>query len=242
MIAKPLVAVITPTVGTKFLEQNLDSVSKQTYKNLKHLVIADGPDYSDKVKSKVSKFKKSKLLSLTENTGRGGYNGHRIYGAATFLVDADFFCYLDEDNWVDPEHVEALVAAVENNTWAFSFRKIVDQNGNYICNDDCESLGNWISCIGDYFVDIGCYFLPKNLCVQMSSLWYRRARHPQEQPEIDRIIHQTLRENNLIGSPSYKYSLNYRAGNRSDSVQTQFFINGNEHMIKQHNNNLPWKK
>ena len=59
MIAKPLVAIITPTIGTKYLEQNLDSVSKQTYKNIKHLIVADGPDYADKVKSKVSKFKKS---------------------------------------------------------------------------------------------------------------------------------------------------------------------------------------
>lgn len=242
MIAKPSVAIITPTIGTKFLEQNLDSINKQTYKNLKHIVVSDGKEHNDTVSKMLKKFSKSKHLPLFENTGKGGYNGHRIYAACTYLIDADYFCFIDEDNYLDSEHIEALVEAVKNNHWAFSFRKIVDQSGKFICNDDCESLGNWKSCIGDYFVDVGCYFLPKNLCVQMSPLFYRRARHPEEQPEIDRIMMSALLENNLKGSPSYKYSLNYRAGNRVDSVRAEFFLNGNEFMLRQYNGVLPWKK
>ena len=35
------VAVITPTIGTKYLARNLKSVSNQTYKNTKHVVVVD---------------------------------------------------------------------------------------------------------------------------------------------------------------------------------------------------------
>jgi glycosyltransferase involved in cell wall biosynthesis len=35
------VAVITPTIGTDYLDKNLESVFKQTYKNLDHIVVCD---------------------------------------------------------------------------------------------------------------------------------------------------------------------------------------------------------
>jgi glycosyltransferase involved in cell wall biosynthesis len=242
MIYTPLVTIVTPTIGTRHLEENLHSVSKQTYKNLKHLVVTDGKEYTEKTESLVSKFPKAKHLVLPENTGRGGYNGHRIYAAASYLVETDFFCFIDEDNWIDTDHVIGLLEAANNKHWSFSFRKIVDQESKYVCNDDCESLGLWESCLGDFFVDVGCYFLPKNLAVQLSPLWYRRARHPQEQPEIDRLLINVLRQNNLTYNASRKYSLNYRTGNRGDSVQSEFFLQGNAAMLTKHNGKLPWKE
>lgn len=236
------VTVITPTTGTRYLQQNLDSVSKQTYDNVTHLVVSDGPDTEGVLEDKVKCFDRTTFLALPYNTGHSGYNGHRIYGAMTYLAEADYVCFLDEDNWIDPNHIEELVKVTEKNDWAFSFRKIIDSEGNYICNDDCESLGKWHTCLSDqeYFLDTGCYFLPVRIAVQISSAWYRRARHPDDQPEMDRLIMYYLRQYDFTYDGSMQYSLNYRVGNRSDSVKAEFFLRGNEIMKQKYNGELPW--
>jgi glycosyltransferase involved in cell wall biosynthesis len=238
------VAIITPTIGTKHLEKNVESVSKQTYKNLKHIVVSDGPQYDSKVFNITESYDNVKMMNLPENTGAGGYNGHRIYAAVPYLIDADYFIFLDEDNWIEPDHVESLVSAVKGYDWAFSLRKIVDQEGKYICNDDCESLGLWHTCLSqqEFFVDVGCFFLPKKIAIQTAPIWYRRARHPEEQPEVDRLLIHVLRQNKTKYQTTGEYTLNYRVGNRTDSVQSEFFVRGNEIMSKIHNGVFPWKK
>lgn len=238
------VAVITPTIGTGYLDQNLESVSKQTYKDVKHVVVCDGPQYNSKVFKIAQHYDHVTMFELPENTGAGGYNGHRIYGSIPFLIDADYFIFLDEDNWIEPNHVETLVNTVKGYDWAFSLRKIIDKDNKYICNDDCESLGLWHTCLSEqeFFVDVGCYFLPKKIAIQTAPIWYRRARHPQEQPEVDRLLIHVLRQNNLKYRTSGEYTLNYRVGNRVDSVQSEFFIRGNQVMQQKYNGVFPWRK
>ena len=184
------------------------------------------------------------MIELPENTGAGGYNGHRIYGSIPYLVNADYVVFLDEDNWIDEDHVESLVDKSQFYDWVFSLRKIVDKESKYICNDDCESLGLWPTVLSDteYFVDVGCYFLPKNLAIQFSSIWYRRARHPQEQPEVDRLLMQVLLQKKYTHETTGNYTLNYRVGNRADSVQAGFFLQGNEVMRQRHDVMFPWRK
>lgn len=236
------VAIITPTIGTNYLRKNLQSVSSQTYKDVKHIVVADGPEYQDKVNEIVKDFDDKIVFNLPENTGANGYNGHRIYASIPYLIDADYFIFLDEDNWIEPNHVQSLVDIAKKFDWVFSLRKIIDKEDNYICNDDCESLGLWHTCLSEneFFVDVGCYFLPKRIALQTAPMWYRRARHPEEQPEVDRLLIQILRQNKLTYGTTGEYTLNYRVGNRVDSVQSEFFIRGNEFMKKKYGGKLPW--
>ncbi len=239
-MSTPLVTIITATTCSKYLQQNLVSVQNQTYKNIQHLVFIDGkhhlknPDFECDVTQDV--------IILPYATGTDNYNGHRMYAAGTFLAKGDYIIYLDEDNWLEPNHVESLIECTKPSTWSCSLRKITDMEGNFICNDDCESLGNWESVIGDYFVDVNCYFLPKIIAIQLAPLWYRRARHPQEQPEVDRLLTMMLRHNKIECNVSGLYTVNYRAGNRADSVQSQFFIEGNKKMQEKYGDTFPWRK
>lgn len=235
---KPLVTIITATTGTPYLKKNYESVRYQTYDNIQHLIVVDGAQHEYKVSNQIENS--ADVIVLPYATGTDQYNGHRIYGGCTYFAKGDYIIYLDEDNWLESEHVEKLVNNAAPDKWGFSFRKIADMDGNFICNDDCESLGNWESCINDYFVDVNCYFLPKKIALHLTPIWYRRARHPQEQPEVDRLLTHVLRLNKLQGIPSGEYSLNYRAGNRADSVQAQFFIEGNKKMLERHGGKLPW--
>jgi len=236
------VTIITPTTGTRYLNENLTSVSNQTYDNLEHLVVIDGPEYLKKSNETLMGFEDKTIITLPHNTGAEGYNGHRIYGAFSYLVDSDYICFLDEDNWLEPEHIESLVKVCENNDWAFSLRKIVNSDSNYVCNDDCENLGKWESVLGDKFVDVGCYFLPTRIAIQVSPAWYRRARHPDDQPEIDRLIMHYLLQYGFNYNTNGMYTLNYRVGNRKDSVQAEFFLRGNRMMEEKYNGEYPWRK
>lgn len=237
---KPLVTVITPTTGAPCLRQALDSVKNQTYSNIQHLVVVDGQPRGRVI---AMEYPHIDLVDLPYPTGKDQYNGHRIYGAMTYIAKGDFFCFLDEDNWYEPNHIESLVNVItKGNQWAYSLRRIVNQEGEYICNDDCESLGKWESVINDKFIDVNCFMVPKGGAIGFSPYWYRRARHPQEQPEVDRILSPFMMQNFKDFDTNGDYTVNYRVASRADSVQAGFFLNGNELMNKKYNGVLPWRK
>ena len=105
------VAVVTPTIGSKHLERNLESVKNQTYKDVIHYVFKDGQDVV--IPSWCINTSTIKTICLQENVGKGWY-GHRVYAACSFLVNADIIIYLDEDNWLEPTHIEHMVKTIES--------------------------------------------------------------------------------------------------------------------------------
>lgn len=239
-----LVTVVTPTTGNSCVMQALESVSRQTHKCTQHLVVNDGVELRPELKKQIRQYNVD-LIELPYATGRDRFNGHRIYGASVFLGRGDFFCFLDEDNWFDPDHVSSLLELMSRGgkiDWAFSLRKIVDADGSHVCNDDCESLGKWPSIIGDndFLVDVGCFFLPRLIAIQTVPIWYRKAREPGV-PEVDRLLTAILRANRPNYETSGLYTLNYRAGSTALSVREQFFLQGNERMRRKLNGQLPWR-
>jgi hypothetical protein len=239
----PLVTVITATTGSNYLYEALLSVKKQTYKNIEHYVVVDGVERKKEALKILKSFPDVKLLVLPYATGKDNYNGHRIYGAGTYLSNGSYLSFLDEDNYYEPDHIQNCVNLVSQGyDWVYSLRNIIDKDSNFICEDNCESLGKWKSVLNDNFVDVGCWFLSKASALMVTPLWYRRARHPQEQPEVDRIITSTLIQHAQKYECTKKYTLNYRVGNRIDSVQKEFFEKGNQAMLEQHGGELPWKQ
>lgn len=245
------VTVITPTTGSAFLGECIESVRNQTYKNTEHIVVVDGKsrwEAADVILKAVEfpNGTNEHICILPYPTGTNRYNGHRVYGAATYFADGDYHIWLDDDNVLEPNHIESLVKLVtENNLdWAYSLRKIIDKDSNVLCLDDCESLGKWASILHpeDFFVDVNCYFVKKEFAVQMSPVWYRKFREPG-QMEIDRAIAAVLmhERNKLKFDCTKDYTVKYRVGNTGLSVQGEFFLNGNEVMMKRYNGVLPWK-
>ncbi len=245
------VSIITPTTGNSYLAECIESVRAQTYENIEHIIVVDGKERWEKADEilKASKYprqSKEYLCVLPYATGTNRYNGHRVYGAATYFADGDFHLWLDDDNMLSPNHVESLVKLVKekNLDWAYSFRKIIDKDSRILCQDDCESLGMWASILHpqDFFVDVNCYFVKKEVAVQMSPVWYRKFREPG-QMEIDRAIAAVLMHpnNKLKFDCTRDYTVKYRVGNTQLSVQADFFIQGNKKMLERHNGKLPWK-
>lgn len=247
------VSVITPTTGNPHLASCISSVREQSYINVEHIIVVDGAERWEKVDPILYSLKfpntnfNEHVFVLPYPTGTDRYNGHRIYGGATYFADGDFHLWLDDDNELEPNHIESLVNLVEekNLDWAYSFRKIIDQDGEIICNDDCESLGMWPSILHpeDYFVDVNCYFVKKQIAVGISPVWYRKFREPG-QMEIDRAIASVLmaKQNNLKYDCTRDYTVKYRVGNTGLSVQSDFFVQGNAAMLEKYKGVLPWKQ
>jgi len=183
-------------------------------------------------------------VCLPVGTGRDGFNGHRIYGAFSYLVDGDYLIWLDDDNSLEPNHISSLVDLVENENldWAYSLRRIIDKSGEFVCYDDCESLGIWKSVLKDYFIDLNCFFVKRELAVKLSPVWYRKARQPGV-VEVDRAISSILmdKRNQLAFECTREYSLNYMVGSTKISVQKEFFLRGNQVMLASYAGQLPWR-
>ena len=230
------VAVITATMGGPHLESCVRSVQAQSLPNVVHWLVADGPDANiDNIRKLAHAFKDGAVpivvLELPANTGADGWNGHRIYGAAPYLVDATHVAFLDDDNAAHPAHLRDLAKAAAplgKDGWAYSLRRIVDSDGSFVCNDSCESLGGICHTIlgqGDYLIDTSCYLIPRDLAIAVAPRWNHAARR-RDAVEADREVCKFL-----LGSAPHavvrKHSLDYRVGNTDRSVRASFFQQGN---------------
>lgn len=231
------VAVVTPTIGSDYLYQCVKSVSEQTYKNLTHYVFIDGDEYWDKVFTECANFEKIKFINLEENVGKEWY-GHRVYSACSFLVNADVICYLDEDNWLMPNHVERIVDKLKRgNDWVFSLRKIFDKESNFICEDNCESLGKWPVYFNDsaYHIDTSCFGVRLDVAVRIGHAWYGKWG-------ADRQFFQNLKNHFPKFDCTNEYSLCYRLDGNDNSVKKDFFLQGNEQQKNKYPEGWPWLK
>lgn len=241
------VTVVTATTGNPLLSKNIESVARQTHQDIMHLLMVDGPERSHPVFSILNKMKMQDLHKVLMHTlpypiGKDRWNAHRIYPAATYMAESEYIMYLDEDNQIEPTHIEDCIKVIESGKdWAFSFRNIVDKEGNFLCKDECESLGKWPSVLDprDYFVDVNCYFLPIKLAVHITPAWYRKFREPG-QMEVDRALCHVLRQIAPNYDTTYKHTVNYTVGNSQYSVQAGFFEQGNAEMLRRFEGKLPW--
>ena len=217
------VAVVTPTIGSEHLSKCVESVDNQTYENLTHYVFIDGLQYAEDVECALEGASKVKTVFLEDNVGKGWY-GHRVYAACSFLVNADVIVYLDEDNFFEPCHVEKMVRKIEEgNDWVYSLRKIVDKNGEFLCEDDCESLGKWPVFFDDkvQHIDTSCFAIRRDVAVRIGHAWYG-------QWGADRQFFGALKQNFKKFDCTNEYTLNYRLDGNPNSVTKEFFEKGNE--------------
>ena len=172
--------VIVPTTGSPEVIKAIESVIQQKYLDTTCYLVVDGMKYFHDValllmKHKLNEHPRVKVCTLPINVGANGFYGHRVYAAFTHLVNTNYVMYLDQDCWYDEDHVETCVRNIEERKldWCYSLRQIYDKDGNYLCNDDCESLGKWPVFSGDYHhIDTNCYCLKTDVAVKLSQVWH----------------------------------------------------------------------
>lgn len=230
------VAVVTPTIASEHLVKCIDSVDKQTYEDIVHYIFIDGCQYEPAAREMLVGSPKTRMIELEENVGKGWY-GHRVYAACSFLVNADVICYLDEDNFLEPNHIETVVKKLqEGNDWVYSLRNIHDKEGKFLCEDNCESLGKWPVYFNPevHHIDTSCFAVRRDVAVHIGHAWYG-------QWGADRQFFGAIKKYFPKYSCTNQYTTNYRLDGNENSVNEEFFIEGNKINSEKYQGNFPWK-
>jgi hypothetical protein len=244
-------SIITPTTGNHKLEKLLISINNQTTLDdlhIEHLIVVDGPQFKDKVDvilNKVKPINDRFVFYLPFNTGGSGYLGHKIYASISQLVNGDWVLLSDEDNYYDNDHIKSYYDVIKNRSkteWLFCLRKIINDDG-YVCNDDCESLGNLSNVFYDntkknYLIDTNCYCVSKQIMLDHSTVWNKIGTNDYLNP--DRVFSTILMTNYHDYQCTLKYTLNYYTGNRDTSVKSDTFLAGNMIVNKRYGR-IPWQ-
>lgn len=70
------------------------------------------------------------------------FYGGSLRTSLSFLADSKFVMYLDDDDWLAPNHCQLILDVIQDKTWAFSY--CIYANGNTsegLCTDLLESVG-----------------------------------------------------------------------------------------------------
>lgn len=122
MVTGPVVTVVTPTWRRPrtILQRCLPSVECQTYENIEHLVVVDGPD-RETIDALLGAgygwdVGPRRLTYLGRNwTGFSGDAGlgQSARNAGVWMASGDYVAHLDDDVMWMPHHLETLVALIE---------------------------------------------------------------------------------------------------------------------------------
>ncbi|AAP95345.1 glycosyltransferase [[Haemophilus] ducreyi] len=185
------VAVITSTIGRPELERAIQSVQQQTYP-CQHYVFVDGVQFAEQAKQILDKYPQVIVTYLPMNTGANGWSNSSINAIAPFLAKEDMICYLDDDNWYEPNHVETCLTCLMQNQldYVYSYRNLINSvNNHFICRDTFESVGpnkalkldissNMLNIAGsiqlhnENHIDTNTYFLTRKVALEASQYWY----------------------------------------------------------------------
>ena len=226
------VMVITPTTGKDTVVKAIESVNNQTVFT-EHLIVIDGAKAAGELANIKYDWTRTLAMQLPENVGGNGWYGHRVYAGMPLMVNADYILFLDEDNWFEPNHVETMINKIKskNLMWAYSLRRINDESGQYVCDDDCESLGRYPTFYDSTlnFVDTNCYCFRREYLVTVAHSFYG-------QWGADRPFYKAASTNLPAFGCTGEATVNYRAPERL----LEMFREGNK-LMKQAYKILPWR-
>lgn len=231
------VAVVIITSGRKELEKCVNSVRCQTYPCSVY-IFTDAILSRSEYNAMADKYSSCHVSYWATKIGGKDLEGRRLIAAAPHLINEDITMFLMDDDWYKPNHVENAVKIIEQgHDWTFSFRSIYDKEGNYLFDDNCESLGEYSDCWntpGERFAETS--------SVAMKTPAYRNLANVYNIKGfgVDRHFYKLAKQMYPNVKGTGKHTMCFRLGGNEMSVQQDFFVAGNAEMLRRHNGNLPW--
>ena len=132
------VSVIIPTYNrADYLIKAINSARNQTYKGgIEIIIIGDNCPVIDRVMREWYRGEYCKQLvwfNLEENHGAGGAIPRNF--ALKNLATGNLITYLDDDNTIEPTHIEDLVKAILQNDADYSFTNMNMQGRTLVCKE-----------------------------------------------------------------------------------------------------------
>ena len=109
-----LISVIIPVYNAEnYLEQCLNSIKNQTYKNFEVIIVNDGSKDNTEVICKRFSEDDSRFRYFTKSNG--GVSSARNFGLDN--ANGHYITFIDGDDWVEHNHLEILIKSItENNS------------------------------------------------------------------------------------------------------------------------------
>lgn len=106
-----LVSIIIPVYNTpkQFLEECLESIRKQRYKNIEVIIVDDGSKHE--TASYLDTLKEKNIVIAHKN--RGGVSSARNYGVR--CAKGNYICFVDADDLISEKFVESLYKGIKEN-------------------------------------------------------------------------------------------------------------------------------
>ena len=145
------ISVIVPVYNTeKYLEQCLDSLLSQTYKNLEIICVDDGSsDNSLEILEKYKKLDSRIIVIAQENQGQSASRNKGLE-----LATGNWITFVDSDDWVDVECYEEFSRALKHTDFdIFMFNgasfKENENNPKDVALSDFFFIENWKKASGE---------------------------------------------------------------------------------------------
>lgn len=113
---KPLISVIMPAYNAKNIEESIQSVLMQSYKNFELLIVDDCS--SDDTIERIRKFDDDRIFVTSLNKNGGVANARNV---AIENSNGDFIAFLDADDLWHPEKLRTQINFMLTNDISFSY-------------------------------------------------------------------------------------------------------------------------
>ena len=110
MNKQPKVSIIVPAYNVKkYITKTLNSLLKQSFSDYEVLIVDDGS--TDGTNDIVKKYLSDKRFKLIETANRGVSSARN---AGFFKAAGDFICFIDGDDWWDPDFLRKMLYEIES--------------------------------------------------------------------------------------------------------------------------------
>lgn len=122
-------------------------------------------------------------------------DGGSLRTALSYLANARYVAYLDDDNWWAPDHLRSLLDAVEGHDWAWAGRQFVHPRTRRVVTvDRWESVGPGAGCFAPQggWVDPNGLLIDKLACEPVLRWWSVPLPHDEKAMSADRHVFDAL--------------------------------------------------
>ncbi|HEL2382593.1 TPA: glycosyltransferase family 2 protein [Streptococcus suis] len=127
------VSVIVPVYNAgPYLKQCIDSILNQTYHNIELILVNDGSTDGSATICESYRRVDQRVRLINKRLGGGGVGAAR--NSALPLITGEFVLFVDNDDWLDPNHIEVLYKALKETDSDISivnFTQFMEERSSY---------------------------------------------------------------------------------------------------------------
>ncbi|NQN67207.1 glycosyltransferase family 2 protein [Streptococcus suis] len=127
------VSVIVPVYNAgPYLKQCIDSILNQTYRNIELILVNDGSTDGSATICESYRQVDQRVRLINKRLGGGGVGAAR--NSALPLITGEFVLFVDNDDWLEPNHIEVLYKALKETDSDISivnFTQFMEERSSY---------------------------------------------------------------------------------------------------------------